>query len=370
LAGRSNGAPLERLAALGVNGSVASRIGERLAAATEVEEATRAPGPLRVEPVIEALRSVEAYGGTTLEEFDTCSYRWFVDHELQPELLDPTPEPLTQGGVMHTALERLYLEAPGEDSLPRPDDIERWIDRGREIVDEVADDRLSGHPADRAVRRRVERLLVAFLRREASRENPRLRPALFEAGFRDGEPESEKPALQVGDWRLHGSIDRIDLGDGVGLVHDYKVARAVTPVARFLRDGTLQLPLYLMALQELWGIDPVGGLYHPMRAMRERDRRPRGLVRTEPGAELLDDLDLVDTDFLSPDEFEQALAEAAGRATAVVARMRSGDIKRDPGPPEPFPEHNQCPRFCTFAPICRRERAPFVELERGEEEEE
>jgi ATP-dependent helicase/DNAse subunit B len=367
LAGRANGAPDARLAALGINGAAAARIGERLAAAAEVEEATRAPGPLRVQAVLDALGGVAAYGGTTLERFDECSYRWFVDHELNPQALDPEPEPLSQGGLMHKALEKLYLEAPGDDSLPRPGDLDRWISRGREIVDEVANARLSGHPADRAMRRRVERLLVAYLRREAAREDPQLRPALLEAGFRD-DPEAPKGALPIGDWKLHGSIDRIDVGNGVGLVYDYKLAREVTSVAKFVEKGTLQLPLYLLALRQLWEIEPVGGLYQPLRGTK--NHRPRGLVDAEEGGNLLADLGLYKNDLLAPDEFERALEEATARATTVVSRMRAGDIGRDPGPPPPYREHNQCPRYCTFAPICRRERAPFVELEPGEEEEE
>ena len=368
LAGGGNGTPPERLAALGLDAALMARVRERLAAASEAEEVTRAPGPLRVEAVLEALSAVAAYGGTTLEGFDECSYRWFVGHELNPEALDPDPEPLTQGGLMHAVLERLYREAPGADSLPRPADLGHWIDRGREIVDEVADARLSRHPADLAMRRRVERLLVAFLRREAAREDPQLRPALFEAGFRDDDPEAVKTALPIGDWKLHGSIDRIDLGDGAGLVFDYKLARTVTPVAKFVEKATLQLPLYLLALRELWQIDPVGGLYQPLGGTK--DHRPRGLVQADEGADLRADLGLVKNDLLSPDDFEQALQQAEARATAVVSRMRTGDIRRDPGPPEPSKEHNRCPRYCTFAPICRRERAPFVELELGEEEEE
>jgi hypothetical protein len=368
LAGGGNGSRSERLAALGVDDAVAARIAESLAAAADVEEATREPGPLRLEPVIDALRGVEAYGGTTLEEFERCSYRWFVDHELDPQPLDPTPDPLTQGGLMHAALEKLYLEAPGEDSLPRPGDLDRWIGRGREIVDEVADERLSGHPADRAMRRRVERLLVSFLRREAAREDPQLRPALFEAAFGDGDPDADQPALAIGDWKLHGSIDRIDLGEGAGLVYDYKLTREVTAVANFVRKAALQLPLYLLALRELWEIDPLGGLYQPLGGTK--NHRPRGLVDAEDGRDLRADLALYGNDLLAPDEFRQALEEAEARASAAVTRMRAGDIKRDPGPPEPFKEHNQCPRYCTFAPICRRERAPFVELEPGEEDEE
>jgi ATP-dependent helicase/DNAse subunit B len=357
--------PEAALDSLGLGEDRAARLRAGLAAAAETEVTTRRPGPLQVDAVKEALGEVAAYGGTTLETFDVCSYRWFVDHELQPRPLGPTPEPLTQGGLMHAALELLYREAPGEDALPRPGDVERWIARGREIVDDVTAD-LTDHPADRAMRRRVERLLVAFLRREAARENPRLRPSLLEADFGETE-EASRPVLTIQDWALHGRIDRVDEGDGVGLAFDYKLAREVTPVAKFVEKGTLQLPLYLLALRELWGIDVVGGLYQPLRPTS--NARPRGLVRREEGERLLTDIDLYDRDLMTGEDFEAALNDAAGRATQAVVRMRSGDIDRDPGPPPGVKGHDQCPKYCGYAPICRRERAPFFVPEDDEEEE-
>ncbi|MGH2981139.1 MAG: PD-(D/E)XK nuclease family protein, partial [Solirubrobacterales bacterium] len=282
-----------------------------------------------------------------------------------PRPLDPSPDPLVQGGLMHKSLELLYKEAPGEDKLPRPGDLDVWVRRGREIVEEVTGE-LTDHPADRAMRRRVERLLVAFLRREAARENPRLRPSLLEAGFGEGE-EAEKPSLRIGDWALHGQIDRVDVGNGTGLAFDYKLAREVTPFAKFVQEGKLQLPLYLLALRELWEIDVAGGLYQPLRPTS--NPRPRGLVREQEADELFGDLGLVGSDSLSAEEFETALEEAAARATLAVSRMRSGSIDRDPGPPEGVKGHGVCPKFCGFAPICRRERAPFVMPEDEEEEE-
>jgi hypothetical protein len=111
----------------------------------------------------------------------------------------------------------------------------------------------------------------------------------------------------------------------------------------------------------------IGGLYQPLRPTA--NARPRGLVRSDDGGELLADLSLYGGDLLSGDEFEAALEDAARRGSEAVARMRSGAIERDPGPPEGFKGHGQCPRFCGFAPICRRERAPFVVPDEEEEEE-
>jgi ATP-dependent helicase/DNAse subunit B len=357
--------PPRTLARLGIDPDRAARLLEKLGAAAAVEKSTREPGPLRVQAVKEALSAVDVYGGTTLEGFDVCSYRWFVNHELAPEALDPRPEGLTQGTLMHEAIERLYGERPGGDAIPRPASLSDWTRRGSELVAELSAE-LSSHPADRAMRRRVERLLIAFLRREARRENPQLLPSMLEAGFDDAEG-ADRPALRIDGWGLHGRIDRVDAAGGRGLVLDYKLSRVVTPAAKFVEKGTLQLPLYLLALRELWGIDPVGGLYQPLRSTN--DPSPRGMVREED-RELLDDLDLVGTDVLSAEEFDAALDEAASRAGSVVERMRAGDIRRDPGPPAGLRGHNQCPTFCTFAPICRRERAPVEALAPIEEERE
>ena len=116
--------------------------------------------------MIEALGEVPAYGGTTLEGFDVCSYRWFVSHELSPQPLDPVPDPLLQGGIVHAVLDALYGERVGGDPLPRPGSLDAWIGRSRELVAETAAERGMGeHPAERAMLRRIEGWLARFLAR-------------------------------------------------------------------------------------------------------------------------------------------------------------------------------------------------------------
>ncbi len=344
------------LAAAGVEEPLRARLSGRIAAARAAEAASRAPGPLTNPAAIESLAAVPAYGGTTLEGFDVCSYRWFVSHELDPQPLDPVPDPLVQGGLMHAALERLYKERPGGDPLPRPASLVAWTARGRELVAAIAAERELGfHPAERAMARRVERLLERFLAEEAERETGGFEPWLLEAAFGEQE-ESERPALELDGWGLHGAIDRVDrAADGRALVIDYKLSGAVTPREKFEEQAKLQLPLYLLAVAEHWGAHPVGGLYHPLRGTSKR--RPRGVVGEEAAADLaaygLYDRDLVDAEGL-----EELLADSRRRAGEIVARMRGGDIRRDPGPRRGLRGHDTCPPFCTFAPICRRDRAP------------
>jgi len=354
------------LAAVGVDGERGTRVAARVARARGVEAASRAPGPLTNPAAIEALGAVDAYGGTTLEGFDLCSYRWFVSHELNPQPLDPPPDPLVQGGLMHAALDRLYKERPGGDPLPRPGSLPAWLARGRELVAAIAAEReIGSHPAERAMARRVERLLERFLADEAGRETGGFEPWLLEAAFGAYE-EAERPTLELNGWGLHGAIDRVDRDPaGRAIVIDYKLSGAVTPRERFEEQAKLQLPLYLLAVAEHWGAEPVGGLYHPLRGTSVR--RPRGVVSAEAAAEV-GDYGLYDRDVVDAEELAELLADSRRRAGEIVARMRAGDIRRDPGPRRGLRGHDACPPFCDFAPICRRDRAPeYAEDEDVEE---
>ena len=354
------------LAAVGIEGELAARLERRFAAARATEAAARAPGPLTNPAVTESLAAVGAYGGTTLEGFDQCSYRWFVGHELEPQPLDPIPDPLVQGGLMHAALDRLYRERPGGDPLPRPGSLAIWTERGRELVAEIAAEReLGSHPAERAMARRVERLLERFLAEEAGRDTGGFEPWLLEAAFGEHE-DSERPVLQLDDWGLHGAIDRVDRApDGRAVVIDYKVAGAVTPREKFEEQAKLQLPLYLLAVAAHWGAEPVGGLYHPLRGTSVR--RPRGVIAAESAGDLAG-YGLYDRDVVDPEGFDELLTESRRRAGEIVTRMRGGEIRRDPGPRRGLRGHDACPPFCTFAPICRRDRSPRFEEDEEVEE--
>ena len=223
---------------------------------------------------------------------------------------------------------------------------------------------LGESPAERAIVRRVEWLLARFLAEESERE-ARFQPWLLEAGF-GGEEGSERPALEIDGWRLHGAIDRVDRDErGRALVLDYKLAGAVTPHSKLEEQAKLQLQLYLIAVAELWGAEPAGALYHPLRGTSAR--RPRGVVLDE-AADGLAGFGLARTDVGDRDAFEELLADARQRAGEIVIRMRRGDIRRDPGPRGGLRGHGICPPFCDFAPICRRDRAPVEPREEEAEE--
>ena len=356
-------------AELGLPDSQAQRLGERLRrAARAVERRRLEPGPLSVPAVLDELRVRELFGASTLEEYAVCSYRWFVQHELRAETLEPEPDGLAQGAVIHSVLEDLYRDPPAGGPLPRPDTLGAWRRRAAELIAaRAAEHDLGGADArSLTARARMTALIGGHLSREAV-ASPSLRPdpALLEASFGDGE-EDDRPALELNGFRLHGKIDRIDVpagGNAAGLVRDYKVSREVTSRARLEKEGKLQPQLYALALERLWKRRPLGGLYQPLAGTKSH--RMRGIAVTEESDGLLANLDLYGSDLVPEDDFRTALERAAERGTEIVASMREGRIDRDP-------IDDSCPRYCTFQAICRRERSARQEpdpLEADEEEE-
>ena len=333
-----------------------------LAEAAEARRTAAEPGPLTHPDVLAALAEDHPYGASTIEEFDTCPYRWFVNHEIKPRPVGPDPEPLVDGGLVHAVLERIYREPP-VGSRPEPETVGRWERAATELIRETAAEQ--GWDLQQANARvriaRFDAVIARFLRRDAETESPlEPRPDLLEASFGE-RPDDAFEAAELGGFRLHGRIDRIDVADdGRALIRDYKLSAKVTPARKFLDEGKLQMPLYLLAARG-FGIDPIGGLYSPLGASRED--RPRGMVLKEAEGTLLssDKEHHYRTDFLEREEFDEILEEARSRAASHVAEIHAGDIGRRP-------RNGECPRWCDLAPVCRIERGAAVPDPEEEEE--
>lgn len=312
------------------------------------------PRDLRSEAVLEALAEEDLFGGTTLEAYELCSYRWFVGHELRPQRLDPAEEGLALGGLAHRALERLFTERPDGTPRPTPASLATWRARAGELVAECAaeSELPQSDPVVLAQIRRVEGLIASHLADEAAADRVLVPDTeLLEASFGEG-PDSSQPPLELDGLRLHGKIDRVDVADGptgrIGLVTDYKLSSQVTTAAKLAEEGKLQLQLYSLALRRLWDIDPAGAIYVPMRATSPGKRRPRGMMRREL-ADRLEGFDTVPTDLLPDEDFEETLAEAERAASRIAGDIYAGRVRRDP-------QGGECPRFCRWQLICRRER--------------
>jgi hypothetical protein len=317
------------------------------------------PGPMRLDPVLELMEQVKRFGPSTIEGYAECPYRWFVNHELKPRRVGPDPEPLVAGSIAHRVLELLYDQPPSDDKRPTPASLGAWIKRARELVEEVGPKGLPRERADTAAAlRRVEGLVIAFLADE-SRADTAFAPARIESRF--GFEDSEKPeGLVLGTGGVHGQIDRVDIGPGgEALVQDYKSSVKVDGGKGMLGRGKLQLQLYMLAARELWDLDLAGGLYRPLGGTSER--QPKGLLRKSV-SEDLEGLDPRPGDRVADEDFEAALSDAEAEAVRIIGEIQAGQIGRRP-------IGGRCPDYCSYQPICRRERGlPDEEPPREDED--
>src|SRR5579884_4206306 len=186
--------------------------------------------------------------------------------------------------------------------------------------------------------------LEAAIRAECESELP-LVPRRCEVGFGSerSAPELQR-GLDLGDGlKLSGKIDRIDVDPfgARGIVQDYKSGKHAHSAAEIEKELRLQIPLYMLVLRDLVGIEPLGGVYRPLAG----ERRPRGLLRAGEGID-----GFARNDYRAPDEFWAQVEAAKESARELALRMRDGDVQHDP-------RHGECPTWCDLWTICRVRRA-------------
>ncbi len=311
--------------------------------------ARRGPHTLRDERLLGELRE-RVWSASSLERWLGCPVAWYVERMLAPADFEPEAEPLARGGLAHDAL-RDTLEglraATGsarvtEAALPLALELLR-----ASLLEHEGSRPLSSSPARRAaIARRLRADLERFLEHVASSEGG-LEPAELELGFgfRVGDPGGEDatlPPLELGGGvQIKGRIDRIDATpEGDGVVVDYKSSKVV-PAARWRPDGSLQVALYMLAVEQLLGRTVRGGLYQPLSGKLQ----PRGVVEEE--AEL--PLPTAANDVLPRSEMVDLLAWAGETARAIVSEARGGELRARPA---------SCAYRggCMFPSICRCER--------------
>ena len=343
----------ERLRALAVAATEDRGEAESLALANgwerRLERALRAferPTRLTHPLVLEQLEGKTTFNVTELERFSDCSSAWFVERLLDPKTIDAEVDAKLRGGVAHTALHRFFSGIPKELGIERLD--EEHLERALPFLRRCLDDAVNGVRMELTELQRQEldqglwRDLEAFVRMEASSELP-LVPRRFEVSF--GGERSTLGGLELGDsLTLSGKIDRVDVETfgARGIVQDYKSGRTAHSATQIEQEQRLQIPLYMLVLRDLVGIEPLGGLYRPLAG----ERKPRGLLRSE----LKDELPgYTRSDYVDDEEFWKRLDSARVLAHDLAQRIRAGDLQHDP-------RGGSCPSWCDLWPMCRVKR--------------
>jgi ATP-dependent helicase/DNAse subunit B len=300
--------------------------------------------------VLEELAQRARFSVTELERFLECSSMWFFERVIDPKEIDAVLDARVRGGIAHQTLYRFYSGLPrrlGTDAV-EPDRLEEALVFLRECLSEAIAGgvRLELTDLERLeLAETLARDLEHFVRQELELGLP-LVPRRFEVGFgTSSAPVELQRGLDLGRFTVSGKIDRIDVDpfSARGIVQDYKLGRAYG--ARDIEtEHKLQIPLYVLALRDLVGMEPLGGLYRGLTGTREA----RGLVRSEASEEAVPGLKR--PDYLSEEDFWRLVDDAQSRARAAVDRVHDGDVRTDP-------RGGECPRWCSLWTMCRVRRA-------------
>jgi ATP-dependent helicase/DNAse subunit B len=302
--------------------------------------------------VLQTLAQRATFGVTELETFAGCSSIWFVERFLDPKSMDAEVDAKMRGSIAHQTLFKFFSGLPkrlGAERVP-PEQLDDALGFLRECLTEAiaggAESRLELTDLQRSeLDQGLWRDLEALIRSEAE-SGLRLVPRRFEVSFGS---ERSAPELQRGldleTFQLSGKIDRIDLDPMAarGIVWDYKSGKTAHSAVQIEKELKLQIPLYMLVLRDLVGVEPLGGLYQPLAG----ERKARGLLRKSakddgvPG--------YTRNDYVEEEDFWGQVERAQDVARGIVERIRTGDVRHDP-------LGGSCPTWCELAPSCRIRR--------------
>ncbi len=298
-----------------------------------------------------AFQRRKPWSATEAQSIRQCRFKYFAQYGIGIKPPVETTPVMREGEIWHKALEILMRQVfGGGKGGPRP--VREAVFRAAPAALEQA---LREHPPVperfysrtarlERIRRRWPRVVEAEWDNLAATRS--LAPAHFEAGFglvENGVP-SDRPAFAVtaGSERLEfqGKIDRIDAdpASGRALAVDYKSGKGFAP-AELKKGMRFQAVLYALALEKVWGYQPVGTEYVSLKSFKRG-----GLLREDyfleerPKSRLKNLMDAATFDAFIAGE----LAALAGDWGAY----KSGDIAAD---------SKSC-QNCDFYPMCRYEK--------------
>jgi ATP-dependent helicase/DNAse subunit B len=302
--------------------------------------------------ILEELGARTSFSVTDLERFADCSSIWLLERVVSPRTIDAEVDARLRGTVAHQALFTFFRGLPKRIGAERvqPETLDDALDFLRECLAEAlqAHVRLDLPELERReLEESLARDLEQLVRREADSPSP-LVPDRFEVSFGS---ERSAPELQRGldldGFTVSGKIDRIDRDPfgARGIVVDYKSGKTAYSARKIESELHLQIPLYMLVLRDLVGIEPLGGIYRALAG----EGQARGLLRADAREDGLPGYK--HNDYVDEDAFWGQIERAQEHAQAMVERIRAGDVRHDPK--GGFP----CPTWCDLWSMCRVKRS-------------
>lgn len=237
-------------------------------------------------------RQERIYSVTELEIYAGCPFQYFINNVLRFRVEEDETEDelsgLEKGSLLHDVLFEFYNNRRNEKRPSIRQCDEKSFKEAKtelnELLDSKAEKQRNGRK-DKLISKNnlfwetdIVKLRVAlhkWLAAERTYELP-VTPHYFEVSFgqkrepRDPELSCTQP-ITIGDVRMTGKIDRIDIGNGTFGIIDYKTGSSTVRMPEILSGRSLQLPVYLQAAKKLLEnhngteFEAAAGLYHKIR---------------------------------------------------------------------------------------------------------
>jgi len=280
------------------------------------------------------------FSPTKLKDYAQCPYKYFGRSTLKlRQAIPKSMDHLMQGTIIHKVLEVYFRDTGGTKNIAEIfDDIFNRETRGM----------VTGFEELKA-RNEMLNTLLAFESMEKESNLLTFKPSMFEAKFGNEETETLKIGNVDKDGiEISGKIDRVDVseadGEKVGIIIDYKYGQTKFRLAELEEGLDLQLPIYILALRDLFGVIPVAAEFYALKTSRKT-----GIYNEE----LIDKLKLnikPTRKSLSVDnkEFNKLLKDAESHILKFSKEIRKGKIELAPANIDFCGEGN-----CDFANVCR-----------------
>jgi ATP-dependent helicase/nuclease subunit B len=297
-------------------------------------------------------RHPHPFSATTLESFEECPYKYFLEHKVNLKVPEELCDHKTRGIIKHAVLERLYrhtcAEATSKADIIIFKDIVAAQEQARELFKNVLTEQALKGQERTDVRSALQTTLDELLNllvAEVEIEKGRLTmPTYFEHAFGKDNVSGDKPFKITfpngAAYEFCGTIDRIDLNcDGTGgLIVDYK-GKEELKIKKVKEGAEIQLLLYAKYVREQLGKAVLGLELYPVR-LRARS----GVYLEERVQEIFKDGGaavkkrcVTHSGFM---DCEKAFLE---HTLTCIERLLGGDITIEPA---------GC-TFCDLAAICR-----------------
>lgn len=305
---------------------------------------------------------VEPYSITEIHTFGLCKFKYYCKYllGLQPRR-EHQIDYAGEGDIFHETLRRIHLRSVLEDAPGYPDDCTAFVQSGLEELEAVMQAHYARYLSSSRgsnLKAKMTLALKQFLQREHEYQmRSPARPAFLELSFgggtggREHDSRSRAEPLRLystegGEILLRGRMDRVDIikieNETFGIVLDYKRGAANVTLDKMESGEDIRLPLYMLALERIFQIEPAGCLYY---SIRETNKRGLYLdeVKEQIGAR---EWGLSNSDASPREKIAELLFSMEEMASERAARIREGEITVQPISDE------EC-RHCDYNAVCR-----------------